>query len=239
MIKQCSRIALAAASLVLATGVPAHAAELPDEPVIWSIKEQSDLSLAWSGERAVLASEGHEWSFLITEALVEVDQAHIVHEGTGQCLVPVDDGTRETVPLELVDCVDSVPWTAVFDDIDAHQDWRFTDHHGRYLALHPEHDAVEGAEIVAEAAPGTGSRHDQEWLFAMATTPPSPPPSTPPSTPPSSPPAPPSPSEEVPQAKLPQTGTGIAAGAVGAVGVVGAGTGILLWLRRRSLRAHW
>lgn len=228
MIKQCSRVALIASSLVLAAAVPAHAAELPDEPVTVQLKGEPELALAWGGDGAVIASEGDLWSFRPVEALVEVGEVLIVHEDGGQCLSPSESGPPEQAPLELVDCADAVAWAAVFDDVASNQDWRFTDPEGRFLGLAPGVDPADGAPVVAEAVLGTSSVHDQEWLFEAA----------PEETPPPEETSPEAPSE-VAQPKLPTTGAGFAAGAAGAVAAIGAGAGLLMWLRRRSLRTNW
>ncbi|GAB4007573.1 hypothetical protein GCM10029992_61680 [Glycomyces albus] len=168
MIKQCSRVALIASSIVLAAAVPAHAAELPDEPVTVQLKGEPELALAWGGDGAVIASEGDLWSFRPVEALVEVGEVLIVHEDGGQCLSPSESGPPEQAPLELVDCADAVAWAAVFDDVASNQDWRFTDPEGRFLGLAPGVDPADGAPVVAEAVLGTSSVHDQEWLFEAA-----------------------------------------------------------------------
>ncbi len=213
---------------MLAAAVPAHAAELPGEPVTVQLKGAPELALAWGGDGAVIASDGDLWSFRPVEAMVDAGEVLIVHEDGGECLTPSESGPPEAAPLELVDCADAETWAAVFDDIASNQDWRFTDPEGRFLGLAPGVEPVDGAPVVAEAVLGTSSVHDQEWLFESA----------PEETPPPQKESPESPSE-VAQPKLPTTGAGVAVGAAGAVAAIGAGVGVLMWLRRRSLRVNW
>jgi LPXTG-motif cell wall-anchored protein len=224
--------ALAAAALLpLAVPAPVHAAELPGEPVLMHLKGHPELSLAWTGERAELAAEGDTWSFTPVEALRDLGSHLIVHEETGRCLsaAPATDGA-DTAPVTLADCADATRWTVVFDDVPAHEDYRFTTPEGRHLGIEDSAEAVEGAEVLLVDT--EASRHEQEWRFEAP--PPEPEPSTPPPAEETTP-------EPVPPAepKLPQTGSGVAALGGAGLAAVAAGAVMLMWWRRRTLRGQW
>ncbi|WP_026929175.1 LPXTG cell wall anchor domain-containing protein [Glycomyces tenuis] len=218
----------AAALLPLAAPALAHAAELPAEPVLMHLKDHPELPLAWTGERAELAAEGDAWSFTPVEAFQDLGTHLIVHDETGQCLDagPIPDGA-ETATVELADCADATPWGVVYNDVPAHQDYRFTTPEGHYLGIERGSQAAAGTEVLVVAVPS--SVHAQEWQFADV-------PEQTPSTPP--------PAEETTAApaaepKLPQTGAGVAALSGAGVVAVAAGAAMVLWLRRRTLRDQW
>lgn len=227
-----------AAAAVLLAAVPAQAAgPVPDEPVRMYLKDHPDLTLAQQNGAIRLAADGDLWTLRAVEALQDLGEYQIVHDGDGECLSADVSGGGETAPVFLADCADADAWTVVFDDASSNEDFRFIGTDGYYLGLADGDDAVDGAEIVAVAL-GDGaspSRHFQEWLFAaVPPETPSPTPSETPSSeaPPTTPPA--------AQPHLPTTGAGLGAllGA-GAVALAAGAALLLWWQRRRALRSDW
>lgn len=225
----CSRALALSAAALLPWAAPAHAAELSAEPVLMHLKEHPDLSLAWNGERAELAAEGDAWTFTPIEALQDLGAYLIVHDRTGRCLTaePMSLGA-ETAPVALVDCADAEPWALAYDDVPAHQDYRFATDEGHYLGIEDSGEAAAGGEVLV--VDRDASRHGQEWRFEAVPdeeTPSTPPPAEETTDPPAARP------------ELPQTGAGVAA--VGGVGLasIAAGVAMVLWWRRRTLPGQW
>nr|WP_277605453.1 LPXTG cell wall anchor domain-containing protein [Glycomyces sp. L485] len=130
-----------------------------------------------------------------------------------------------TAPVELVDCAVATRWSAVFDERQSHQDWRFITPDGYYLGLDRLTEAL-GTEVLVKEVPS--SLHNQEWLLA----------SIPEQA--VSPPADPAPrADPVAQPRLPQTGIGIAVVAAAGIAAVAAGAVLTLWWRRRVIRTQW
>ncbi|MEU6249788.1 LPXTG cell wall anchor domain-containing protein [Glycomyces sp. NPDC047010] len=228
---------LAAAALVPAA--PAQAADpVPEGPVRMYLKDHEDLPLAQQDGAIRLTAEADLWTLRPVEALQDLGEYQIVHDGDGKCLSTDTSGGGETAPVFLAECSGADAWTVIFDDVPSNSDFRFITTDDYYLGLAHDADAVEGAEVVSVAL-GDGaspSRHFQEWLFAAV----------PPETPS------PSPSEEVSsseapsttpaaaQPQLPTTGAGLGAAiGAGAVALAGGAALVLWWQRRRALRGQW
>jgi hypothetical protein len=237
-------IAALAAAAVLGAAAAAQAEPIPEEPARIFLKDHEDISLAESDGEVVLSAHADLWTLRSVERFSNLDEYQIVHVETGQCLTAETADGEETVPAMLAECVDAVAWTAIYDNLPRHHDFRFSTPDGYLLSISDWDAADEGAEVLAVEAEWDDSKHFQEWRLASFEDTPDP-------ADPVSEGVPDSVSEAVPvgedpttaaaaQPKLPTTGGAVSA-AVGAGTVaLAAGTGLIVWWqRRRALRSHW
>lgn len=206
---------------------------IPAEPLKLYLKDHPDLPLDADGDALRLSGDHDLWTLQRidpgpAEALIDLGEYLIVHEGTGRCLTADTASGEEVVPTVLGDCADATAWRLVFDDRTNFQDFRFTTADGYFLGLADDVQAEEGVSINA-VLPETGrSHHFQEWLFALA-----------PEDAPSTAPEEAAPSPE-PAPKLPTTGLAFGAAAgVGAFALAAGAVLVLWWQRRRVLRSDW
>ncbi|GAB3646995.1 LPXTG cell wall anchor domain-containing protein [Glycomyces tarimensis] len=233
------RTAAFAAVALLSWAAPANAVELPEEPALLYLKDHPDLPMTWTDEGAVFAEGGQTlWRLVPPERdnVAEPDYEGaiaIVHDETGQCLAAeaMAEGAI-AAPVKLVDCVEEPWWQVLTDTRAGHHDARFITPEGHMLGA-PSNTVADGQAV--EVHDVEKSLHSQEWRFASSGSP-SP---TPSSVPSEAPPGQETPVGQASQPKLPQTGAGIAAAAVGGLAAVTAGAVLTLWWRRKTLRTQW
>lgn len=219
--------------LLFVWGAPAHAQNVPSEPVEIHLKDHDDLMLGEKGGELMLTAEADEWRFTAVEALLDLGEYQIVHHGSGQCLTADTSGGAETAPVSLADCVDAITWQIVFDDRPSHSDYRFVTADGYFLGLEDDTAIEEGAEVLAIDVESGISGHSQEWWFGASSPEDTPAPDAIPSEAPAE-------VTVVSDPKLPTTGVGLGAAAGAGVVALGGGAALVVWWqRRRALRSHW
>lgn len=230
-------VATAAVALALAigSGAAAQAEPLPEGPLKLYLKEHAGTPLGETDGTPHLTADYDHWHLRPVEALQGLGGHHIVHVDSGRCLTADTGGGEEVVPVALADCADAVAWSIVYDDRDAHQDFRLLTPDGYYLGTETDPEESEGTTVFAVRPESGESLHFQEWLLAAAPVETTPPPSPSPSEE-----APPSSESESPKPTLPTTGTALGASVGAGVVALAGGTALVLWWqRRRALRADW